>query len=113
MAADQFLTDLIQHILQLEQPFLPGDLSMEDHLHHHIPQFLPKVRCVLMVDGVHRLIDLFEKIVPDAFVGLFPVPGTTLRRTEDRHDLHQIFKAIAIFWIKIYHIMPSFASIIS
>ena len=49
---------------------------MEHHLQKHISQFFLQVFHILMVDGVHNLIGLFQHIPANGLVGLFPVPGT-------------------------------------
>lgn len=83
---------------------------MEHHLKQNIPQFLAHTGGVIPVNGVQRLVGLFQKIPADGLMGLLAVPRTALGGTQQVHDGEKILPPIALFLLKIYHISTAFAS---
>ena len=57
-------------------------------------------------DGFNSLVTLFEKITADRLVSLLSVPGATLGRTEQGHNLYKVVEIIIRFKFKIYHKHP-------
>ena len=86
---------------------------MEHNLEQYVPQLLPEVLGVLLVDGLHSLIGLLQEIAPDGLVGLLGVPGAAAGGAQNAHNLHQVRHVIGILILKIYHISSPPASYIS
>lgn len=61
---------------------------------------------VVPVDGLHRLVALFDEIVADGVVVLFPVPDTALLASEKLHDPQQILDVITFLHCKLHHAAP-------
>ena len=82
MAVHQFPADAVDHVRHGETALFRLDLGVEHHLHQHIPQLLAEPGHVAVVDGLHRLAGLLQKIPPDGLVVLLPVPGASPRFPE-------------------------------
>ena len=88
VAADQFVDYGLADLLDGEAAFLGRDLGVEDDLQQHVAQFAAQLVVVAGVDGLQRLVGLFEQIGFEAGVGLFAVPGTAVGRPQPGHHLH-------------------------
>lgn len=100
MADNQLFADAVHHVAKLKSAFFLFDLRMENHLEQHVPQFLLESGGILLVNGLNGLMGLLQKIGADALMRLFPVPGASLGRTEQGHDLQQIIHGVAVLLFK-------------
>ena len=110
VAEHQLLSHAVHHVICGETALLLFHHGMEHHLKQNIPQFLAHTGGVIPVNGVQRLVGLFQKIPADGLMGLLAVPRTALGGTQQVHDGEKILPPIALFPLKIYHISTAFAS---
>ena len=100
----------VHHVICGETALLLFHHGMEHHLKQNVSQFLAHTGDVVPVNGVQRLVGLFQKIPADGLMGLLAVPRTALRGAQQVHDGEKILPPIALFPLKIYHISTAFAS---
>ena len=90
MAPTHFLIHRLRHVLDIKAPLTgAGNIGVEEHLVQHIPEFLFDVLGVSLFDGVDQFVSLFNQKRQKRFVGLFPVPGTSVLPAKGRHRLNQ------------------------
>ena len=92
MAPDELVVDRPGDVMDVESLLLGGDLRVEDDLEEQVPQFVPEVAVLAVVQRVQHLVGLLDQVRPQGLVGLFPVPGTASLRPEFRHDVHEFFE---------------------
>ena len=104
VAENQLFADAVGHAVQVKTSAFPLHLRMEGHLEQHVSQLLPEMLAAALVDGLHRLVGLLQKIAADGLVGLLRVPGASPRGSEDSYNFLQILDSVRILILKIYHI---------
>ena len=68
---------------------LPRHLRVEDDLQQEVAEFLDHLVVVAGLDGVHQFINLFDGVMAQGDVILFPIPRAALGRTQGGHDGEQ------------------------
>ena len=63
---------------------------MEDNLEQHISKFLLQMLGTALVNGLHSLIGLLQKIAANGGMRLLGIPWAAAGSTEDADDFHQI-----------------------
>lgn len=87
--AHEFVANSAGDIFE-RKPFAFGrQLRVEDNLEQDIAQFLRHMREVCAVDGVEQFAAFLDQMGAKRFMGLLPVPRTTARRAQTRHDFAQ------------------------
>ncbi len=89
MAAHEFVVDVPGHITEGELALLGRQDRMEHDLEKDVAQLLfqvlvPGTVRAELLDGLQRLIGLFEQVTGEALVGLLPVPRTTCPQGPDQ-----------------------------
>jgi len=62
---------------------------VEGDLLEHVAKLLGEVSVIMMVDGIRRLVGLFDEIACDGFVRLLLVPRATVGLAQPPHDAHE------------------------
>ena len=106
MTVDQLFADAVAHIVKAERALLGFHLTVQRHLKQHIAKLLAQQVCIVLVDGIHRFIGLLDEVHPDGCMGLLPIPGAALRRTQLRNDADQILCIVPLFGCKAHGNRP-------
>src|SRR5688572_31012626 len=87
MAAHELLTGRARDSREVERARFARELRVDHDVEQEIAELLAQRRGIAGVDGVHRLVDLFEQERAKAGMGLLAVPGAALRRAQPLRDL--------------------------
>jgi hypothetical protein len=93
--ADQLRHDPLRHVVDVEGPLLAGHLRVEDHLQEHVAQLVAQPLRIPRVDGLQRLVRLFQQVPPERLVRLLPVPRAPVRAPEPLHHADQFEQPLA------------------
>ena len=96
MAADELFHDAGTDIAHIKLSGFGTDLGVKHHLQQHIPQLFLQQGHVLVVDGLHGLVDFFDEIPADAFMALGGIPGAAPGGPKKGHQLYQIVKGKSV-----------------
>ena len=90
MAPDELSRDGLDHVAEREGPLFLGHAGMENHLEQQIAQFVPQIREIAALDGVHDLIGFLEGVGRNRREILLQIPGAAgPGRAQGRHDLQE------------------------
>ena len=95
MAMYHLHANIVHYILDRKMIRLSLDLRVKDHLKQNVSQLLPKQGGILPVDRFHCFVDLLDKAVSNALMGLLAIPRASLLRAQKRHDRDQILKIVS------------------
>jgi len=86
MAANHFVVDFADDVVDGEAAVFGGNLGMEEDLEEEVAEFLGEFGVVSGVEGVEDFIGFFDQVGAEGGVGLLAVPGAAAGRTEVGHD---------------------------
>jgi len=86
VAADHFVVDFADDIVDGEAAGFGGDLGVEENLEKEGAEFFGEFGVVARVEGVEDFVCFFDEIGAKGRVGLFAVPGTAAGGAETGHD---------------------------
>ena len=101
MAANEFFHEQAADAFKVKSVAFARELAMKDHLQQQVAEFFCHFVVVARLDGVNQLIHFLNRMTAQSQVRLLPVPGTTRRRTQLRHDTQQIFNGRFLFHCRI------------
>ncbi len=81
MTVNQLLIERIGHICHIELSLLLCDLSIEQDMEQHIAELLADIGCVIIHQGLTKLVDLLYGVGAERRIGLLPVPRTLNTQT--------------------------------
>ena len=85
-----FRRDGLDHVAEREGALLLGHPGMEDHLQQQVAEFVPQIREIAALDGVHDLIGFLERVGRNRREILLQIPGAAgPGRAQGRHDLEE------------------------
>jgi len=95
VTTNQLAGDAVDHAVEFEAPFFPGQLAVIDHLEQQVAQLTLQVLEVAALDGVGDFVSLLQGVGDNRRVGLLDVPGTAvLRVAQTGHEVEQVLKAV-------------------
>jgi hypothetical protein len=89
MATDELLGHEPHCIGEIEPAGLGGNLRLKHALEEHVPELAAERVEIAAVDGVERLVRLFEQERPQRLGRLFAIPRTALSRSQRVHRADQ------------------------
>lgn len=78
VAVDEFLTDVVAHIVEIERTVFTLDLRMEHYLEKQVAKLLAKHFGAVLVDALAHFICFLYEVCADTFMGLYLVPGAAV-----------------------------------
>ena len=100
MPVNELLHQSGSHIQIRIVPGLLSQQAVEQHQHEHISQFFYHMDVVRFPDGIHKLITFLPQGQTQAFVGLFPVPGTSAGSPQPPEHPKGVHISIPVFLFK-------------
>ena len=92
MAANHFFVNFGDYVGDAEAAFFVSDLGMEKDLEKEVAKFFSEFGVIGAVEGVEDFVGFFDEIGAEGGVGLFAVPGATVRSAEAGHDSDELFE---------------------
>ena len=88
VAADHFVADALDHIVEGEAACFAGHLGVEDDLQQQVAEFFFQVGHVVMGDGVGDFVGFLDGVGGDGGEGLLEVPrAAAVGVAQAGHDL--------------------------
>ena len=103
MAFDELFANSVTDIIYIECSLLTLHFSVKNNLKKDITQLFAQERFIILIDCLNNLIGFLNQRLFDAFMGLFPVPRATARRTKNLHDSAKVIEVISGFEVEIIH----------
>jgi hypothetical protein len=85
VAANHFVVDFADYVVDGEAAVFCGDLGMEEDLEKEVAQFFGELGVVAGIEGVEDFVGFFDEIGAKGGVGLLAVPGAAARGAETGH----------------------------
>ena len=105
-----FAANLVCHIVKVKVLLLHFYHCMEYYLKEYIAEFLTKMSCILCIDSIDYLVNLFDKFPSDRFVRLHLIPRTAVRAAKNLHYFDKVINIIFFFFLIIQlqypHLLP-------
>ena len=92
MAPDQFSRNSLQHVVNVEITAFCRNLGMQHDLEQQVTQLFSQVVHILTVKRIQSLVSLFQQERAQAQMGLLPIPGAAIRRSQPGDHLLKGFK---------------------
>ena len=92
VAADHFLVDFTDNVVDSEAALFVGDLRMEEDLKEKITEFFGELGVVCAIKGVEDFVGFFDEIRAESGVSLFAIPGAAVGSAEAGHDGNQFLE---------------------
>jgi len=89
VAADHFVVNFADDVVDGEAALFGGDLGMEEDLEQEIAEFFGEFGVVAGVEGIEDFVGFFDQVGAKGGVGLFSVPGAAAGGAETGHDSGQ------------------------
>jgi len=86
VAADHFVVDFADDVVDGEAALFGGDLSVEEDLEEEVAKFLGEFGVVAGVEGVEDFVGFFDQVGAQGGMGLLAVPGAAAGSAEAGHD---------------------------
>jgi hypothetical protein len=86
VAADHFVVDFADDVVDGEAALFGGDLGVEEDLEEEVAEFFGEFGVVAGVEGVQDFVGFFDQVGAEGGVGLFAVPGAAAGGAEAGHD---------------------------
>ena len=86
VAADHFVVDFPDDVVDGEAALFGGDLSVEEDLEEEVAKFLGEFGVVAGVEGVEDFVGFFDQVGAQGGMGLLAVPGAAAGSAEAGHD---------------------------
>jgi hypothetical protein len=87
---DEFSRDRLNHIAEGEGTLFLGHASVKNHLEQQVSEFVPQVRQIAALDGIHDLVGFLDRVRCNRCEILLEIPGTACSgRAQGRHDLQE------------------------
>jgi len=86
VAANHFVVDFADDVVDGEAALFGGDLGVEENLEEEVAEFFGEFGVVAGVEGVEDFVGFFDEVGAEGGVGLFAVPGTAAGGAETGHD---------------------------
>src|SRR5205085_10087348 len=93
--ADHLVVNFADHVGHAEAALFARNLRMKNNLQEQIPHFFGKLRVVSRVESFQDLVSLFQKISPQAVMGLLTVPRAASGGPQPRLHGDEFFKPFA------------------
>jgi hypothetical protein len=85
VAANHFVVDFADNVVDGEAALLGGDLGVEEDLEKEVAELLGEFGVVGGVEGVEDFVSFFDEVRAEGGVGLFAVPGAAAGSAEASH----------------------------
>ena len=86
VAADHFVVDFADDVVDGEAARFGGDLGVEEDLEEEVAQFFGEFGVVAGVESVEDFVGFFDEVGAESGVGLLAVPGAAAGSAEAGHD---------------------------
>ncbi len=86
VAANHFVVDFADDVVDGEAALFGGDLRVEEDLEEEVAEFFCEFGVVAGVEGVEDFVGFFDEIGAKRGVGLFAVPGAAAGGAEAGHE---------------------------
>ena len=86
VAANHFVVDFADNVVDGEAALFGGDLGVEEDLKEEVAEFFGEFGVVAGVEGVEDFVGFFDEIGAEGGVGLFSVPGAAAGSAEAGHE---------------------------
>ena len=97
MPSNELVHDVPRDFVEVKRSALFPKLAVENHLQQQIAQLLNQLMIVISLDRIHQFVNFLNRMPPQRPVVLFPVPRTSLWRTQTLHDTQQILNRNLVF----------------
>jgi hypothetical protein len=86
MAADHFVVDFADDVVDGEATLFGGDLGVKEDLEEEVAEFFGEFGVVAGVEGVEDFVGFFDEVGAEGGVGLLAVPRAAAGSAEAGHD---------------------------
>jgi hypothetical protein len=86
VAANHFVVDFADDVVDGEAATFGGDLGVEEDLEEEVAEFFGEFGVVAGVESVEDFVGFFDEVGAEGGVGLLAVPGTAAGGAETGHD---------------------------
>ena len=86
VAADHFVVNFADDVVDGEAALFGGDLRMEQDLEEEVAEFFGKFGVVAGVEGIEDFVGFFDEVGAEGGVRLFAIPGAATGGAEAGHD---------------------------
>ena len=86
VAANHFVVDFADDVVDGEAAGFGGDLGVEENLEEEVAQFFGEFGVVFGVEGVEDFVGFFDQVGAESGVGLLAVPGAAAGGAEAGHN---------------------------
>jgi hypothetical protein len=90
MPTNQFLTNRVDHTVDVKPSFLLGEGSLEDDLKQQVAELFSEYLGRALVDRVDDLVRLLDHVLPEGFEGLLTIPGAAVGTKQRAHQLDEV-----------------------
>ena len=98
----EFVGKLVAHVGNVKLSFLVANLRIEANMEQHVAKLFADVRCVVLHQGICKLVSLLYGVWSQALVGLLPVPWTFLAKSVQ--NVNQSAKSRHFFFSRMHNI---------
>jgi hypothetical protein len=86
VAADHFVVDFADDVVDGEAALFGGDLGVKENLEEEVAEFFGEFGVIAGVEGIEDFVGFFDQIGAEGGVGLLTVPGAAAGSAEAGHD---------------------------
>jgi len=86
VAANHFVVNGVDDVLDVETALFPGDLCVEEYLKKEVAEFFGEFSVVSGIECVEDFVGFFDQIGAQGSVSLFAVPGAAVGGAQTGHD---------------------------
>ena len=86
VAANQFVVDFANDVVDGEAALFGGDLRVEEDLEEEVAEFLGKLDVVARVQGIEDFVSFLDEIGAEGGMSLLAVPGTAAGSAQAGHN---------------------------
>jgi hypothetical protein len=95
MAANHFVVNGADDVMDGEAIFFGGDLGVKEDLKEEVAEFIGELGIVTGVEGIEDFVRFFDEVGAEGGVGLLAVPGAAGGRAEAGHESDEFFEGWA------------------
>src|SRR4030042_3107858 len=97
VTADDLIIDAFEYLSDVEFTIFTSNLSMQGDLEQQVSKLLAHMIRIICIQGNQGFIGLFQQVVAQGLVVLFPIPWATIGGTPMSDTLRKSFEGGAFF----------------